>query len=228
MSLSKCVYDAVLIDLDGTLVDSAEDIAAAVSHALLTVGRTPTSMTLVRDSIGDGLQILIERCLGQPRLTDIDLFDHCMGAFRSHHDQHLADRTTVYPGIRTLISELDAPIAVVSNKPEAYCKKLLSHLKLLGGIQLVIGGDTFPTRKPDPAPLLHALSALQVEPDRAVMVGDGVQDMLAASAAGVDPVGVLWGQGQSSSLKEAGARVMARDVAALRVVLIEANPSSEF
>ena len=228
MNLSKCVYDAVLIDLDGTLVDSAEDLAAAVSHALISVGRAPPSLSLVRASIGDGLTVLLERCLGQQRLSDIDLFDHCMTAFEEHYERHLADRTTVFPGMRTLLSELDAKVAIVSNKPEAYCRKLISVLNIGAKIAHVVGGDTYTTRKPDPGPILKTLAALGVEADRAVMVGDGIQDMLAATAAGVDAVGVLWGQGQSSELRDAGARVMARDVAALRVVLIEAQPVSEF
>lgn len=227
MNSTKSAYDAVLWDLDGTLVDSTEDIAGAAAHAMERVGRPPPDYHLVRRSIGDGLQTLLEKCLGQRRLSDPDLFDTAIDAFRTYYEAHIADRTAVIPGIRTLLKEIDAPMAIVSNKPEAFCRKLLAVLDLSPAFPFVSGGDTFPSRKPDPGPLLGALARLGVAPERAVMVGDGVQDMAAATAAGADPIGVLWGQSTGAELKGAGARVLVRDVAALRVVLIRADSRSE-
>lgn len=227
MNSTKSAYDAVLWDLDGTLVDSTEDIAGAAAHAMQCVGRDPPGYHMVRRSIGDGLQMLLERCLGQRRLADPDLFDTAIDAFRAYYGAHLADRTAVVPGIRTLLKEIDAPMAIVSNKPEVFCRKLIASLDISSAFAFVAGGETFPSRKPDPAPLLAALARLGAAPSRAVMVGDGAQDMAAAVAAGADPIGVLWGRSTASDLKEAGARVLARDVAALRVVLIRADSRSE-
>ena len=223
---SNSNHVACLFDLDGTLIDSVRDLCAAVDHAMHEVGYPTQSLESVKTNIGDGLQVLLERCLGQSRSEAPEIYAQAHAAFQHHYEENLSKETIVIPGMRRLVSSLDAPVGVVSNKPERFSRKVLKALDLEQYVKVLIGGDTLDERKPSPAPILTACEVLGVEPNDCAFIGDGIQDMKAARAAGVDPIGVLWGQGTHGELMAAGARVLARDVAALRVLLIRADTDS--
>jgi phosphoglycolate phosphatase len=213
--------DALLFDLDGTLVDAFTDIAASANAARVAVGRTPLPEPTVRSFIGDGLPALIRGCLDvEPGRTDED-FEAAMAAYQLHHLEHLLDHTAPYEGVRSLLHEAaaHAKLAVVSNKREQMSRRLLAALGMAALFTEIAGGDTFADRKPSPVPVLRVLAALGVEPARAMMIGDGPQDVRAGVAAGVLVVGVTWGLSDAARLSSLGADAVVDDVNALRTLL---------
>ena len=180
---------AILWDLDGTLVDSAGDISAAIDRMLVGTGRASLGEACVRGFIGDGARRLVDRCVlaagGVATERDFSLF---LDEYRAG----LVVRTALAPpDLRGLLDALPGPMAVVTNKPEAFTRAILQRLDLARYFPVVIGGDTLSVRKPDPAPLLEALRRLGAE--EGVLVGDGPADVGAAQAAGVWMIGVDWG-----------------------------------
>ena len=183
---------AVLWDLDGTLVDSAGDIAANANRTLVGAGLPALPEARIRGFVGDGAASLVRRGVEaaggrfEPGLLD---------AFLSHYLAHPAERTRVHPpSLRGLLAELAAesvPMGVVTNKPLAVTLRLLDTLDLRGLFWVVVGGDSFPERKPHPRPVREAMAALAAE--RGVLVGDGPQDVASGRAAGLPVLGVRWG-----------------------------------
>lgn len=199
----------LLWDLDGTLVDSVEDIAAAADRMLRDAGLPPLGVARVRAFVGEGARRLVDRCVqaagGEPGPAHLERF---LAAYRAAPVVH----TRAYPGIPALLAEVAVPQAVVTNKPEELSRAILARLGL--HFPVVIGGDTLPVRKPDPAPVLHAMRLLGVE--AALLVGDGPADVGAARAAGIGLLGVGWGISRPE-----GAGPLLEDVAALRRALAE-------
>jgi phosphoglycolate phosphatase len=205
---------AVLWDLDGTLVDSAADIASAIDHTLAARGLAPIGLARVRGFIGDGARYLVERSWAAAGGT---AGPDDVAAFLAYYAEHLVDTTHLHPpDIVELLARIDAPQAVVTNKPEANARRVLETLGLTPYFPVVIGGDTLPTRKPDPAMLHEALQRLGAT--RGVLVGDGPADVGAARAAGMWMIGVDWGIGQP-----VGADVRVGTVQALRAALAAAG-----
>lgn len=197
---------AVLWDLDGTLADTAGDIADAIDHVLASRGLPPVGEAAVRGFIGDGARQLVDRCWGHvgAQATPGDV-----AAFLEHYGTRLVVRTRVHPpALRGLLARIDAPQAVVTNKPERHARQVLDALGLTTHFPVILGGDTLPTRKPDPAMLFEALARLGAS--RGVLVGDGPADVEAARAAAMPVIGVDWGIGRPE-----GATVRVADVPAL-------------
>lgn len=188
---------AVLFDLDGTLVDSAPDIAAAANELLARDGLGPLSVTEVRTMVGHGVRKLVERAYaacGAP-VTDTALEQRHAGMMDIYAG-HLTNLTTLMPGAMDALSALNgagAKVAVVTNKPEAFSWAILVHYGLAPFADIVVGGDTGPARKPAPDMLLHALAQFRLEPGDALMVGDGPADIDAARAADIRSVAVFGG-----------------------------------
>ncbi len=202
----------IIFDLDGTIVDSTEDLAASANAALAALGLPGRSSAEVRAFIGEGARRLIERAVA-PRA---ELVDRALALFLEHYSEHLVDATTVYPGVREAILSLEGPLAVATNKPGRFARRILAHEGLLDRFVAVLGGDEGP-RKPDPA-LVDRLRSLVAAPREAtVLVGDSRVDRETAANAGVRFVGVGWGIG-SEELAAAGVPLLrdARELAALR------------
>lgn len=179
----------VLWDLDGTLVDSAGDIAAAVDRTLPAFGLPPLGEPRVRSFVGDGARVLVERCAAA---AGGDFAEAMLTRFLAEYGAHVCERTRIHPaGLVALLPRCAAPMAVVTNKPVAHSLAILDALGLRRFFPVVLGGDCLPERKPHPAPLREAMRRLGVT--RAVMVGDGTQDVQAAAAAGLPAIGVGWG-----------------------------------
>lgn len=192
--MSAPAFDAVLFDLDGTLVDSFDDIAASANHALVTVGRTALPVPLIKSYVGEGIHVLMRRALGT---DDPELIERAVAAWRPHYEAHCLDRTLPYGGVVPLLQALAAAgvkLGVVSNKLESLTVATVNGLGWKSLFGAVVGGDTTPQRKPDPSPLRHAAGILGITGKRILFVGDTANDLGAARAAGWPSCAVTWGQ----------------------------------
>ncbi len=188
---------SVVFDLDGTLIDSAPDLAGALNALLAEEDIAPVSVTDVRHMVGEGAVKLIERGLATVgRELGEDQVEPLRLRFLAHYEQMLTATTQPYPGVvdaLELLATRGCPLAVCTNKPEGLSHEILAELDLARFFGAVIGGDTLPTRKPDPAPLAAAVGGAGGRLTRAVMVGDSSTDVCTARAAGVPIVLVSFG-----------------------------------
>ncbi|NQW12373.1 MAG: phosphoglycolate phosphatase [Alphaproteobacteria bacterium] len=188
---------AVVFDLDGTLIDSAPDLARAINAVLDEDDRDRLSLTQVRRFIGDGARVLVDRAMaatGIP-LTG-DALDTATARFLDHYGAGLAIDTQIYAGAAETLERLKdsgLAIGVCTNKPQAATEAVLAHFGLGRWVDVIGGGDRFPVRKPEPGHLQGVLDDLGVPAHRAVMVGDNEHDMAVARATGTGSVLVSWG-----------------------------------
>jgi phosphoglycolate phosphatase len=195
--------DLVLFDLDGTLIDSLDDLVNATNHMLLSLGRPAATREQVRSYVGQGARRLVARAMPDAAPAEVE---QGLSLFLDYNEEHIVDRTRLYPGVmETLTALRDAglTLAVVSNKNVALCSKVLTTLKAEGFFACVIGADSLAERKPSPEPLLKVLSDLGVPPERAVMVGDSVNDIAAGQAAGIVTIGCTFGYGDLAEIEDA-------------------------
>ncbi|HEB52352.1 MAG TPA: HAD-IIIA family hydrolase [bacterium] len=209
MSISVLVTrpPAFLFDLDGTLADTLPDLAASTNAVRARFDLPPLALATVRSYIGDGARTLLVRALAELGPDDATI-DDAYAAYAEHHTAQCTGDATLFPGVQEHLERLAAdghPIAVVTNKPERFARPLAEHLGLGAFTDVVIGGDTLPTRKPDPAMLRHALERLDASSVDAVMVGDGLQDLRAGKALGSRTIACLFGYGDPAALRREGA-----------------------
>lgn len=191
---------AILFDLDGTLADSAADMASALNHVLGEEGYPAHSIPAVTAMIGGGIPLLIERALvahgetpSQERVGEI------FPRYREAYVPRAVETTRLFPGVAAVLKKYHVQgvaLGVCTNKPEAISRIILDKLGVLPFFGAVIGGDTLPTKKPDPAPVLEGLSRLGCTPEHGLMVGDSAADAFAAEAAGVRCILVTFGYSQ--------------------------------
>ena len=187
----------VVFDLDGTLIDTAPDLTAALNHVLTTLERPTVPEDSVRHMVGHGARMLLRRGLAAsgPEPSDADV-EALMPAFLDYYGTHVADRSMPFPGMAEALDELAAAGAgfgICTNKPEALSVSLIQSLGLAERFPVIVGADTLPVRKPDPAPLVHAVARLGGALGHTVYVGDSETDVKTARAAGVPVVVVSWG-----------------------------------
>ncbi|GAB4230959.1 MAG: phosphoglycolate phosphatase [Deltaproteobacteria bacterium] len=184
----------LVFDLDGTLVDSKEDLANAVNVALESFDLPPLPHSVIYSYVGDGASALIRRAIPPVKA---DRFPEVLDRFLAYYRRHLLDTTRPYPGVVGALRKWSGMyrMAVLTNKGAAMTRQILSGLSLDGFFFEVAGGDSFPTKKPDPEGLLHILRGAGVEAAEAVMVGDSRNDVLAGKAAGAVTCGVTYGLG---------------------------------
>ncbi len=202
-------YDAVVFDLDGTLLDTLQDIADSVNAALAVEGLDPHPADRYRLMVGNGMDVLVERAI-EGRLDQAEAIARCQDRARSEYARRYNATTRPYNGIPRLLDELAArglKMAVLSNKPDEYTGKII-HEYLDGYFDIVRGVRPGHPKKPDPAQALEVLDALGITPDRTVMVGDSGGDMETALRAGMFPAGVLWGFRDADELRSSGARAL--------------------
>ncbi|KAA2237467.1 phosphoglycolate phosphatase [Salinarimonas soli] len=188
-------FDAVLLDLDGTLIDSARDLMEALNRLLAEQGLRAVDLDETRAMIGDGARVLVERALARTGGAPDDAA-RLMPRFLAIYEADASRHTRPYPGVVETLERLKAAglrLAVVTNKPEAATRAILEALALDRFMDAVVGGDTLAQRKPDPAPLREALRRLGIEAGRAAMVGDNHHDVEAGHAAGLPVVAVSYG-----------------------------------
>ncbi len=190
-------FKAVLFDLDGTLVDSAADLCRATNEVLKHQGRRPIEVNDVRQMIGDGAGVLIERAFrltGEPcpkkKLPEL------MNIFINFYDGNGAIETRPYPGVMAVLEKLKAEgiqMAVCTNKPQGPAEGILEELNMTPYFQSVIGGNALPYRKPDRRHVEAVLNQLGVSHEEALFVGDSINDVQAAQNAGLPIVAVSYG-----------------------------------
>jgi phosphoglycolate phosphatase len=187
---------AVAFDFDGTLIDSAPDLQAAINRVLTWAGRKTLDVESVKGMVGDGVQKLVERALeatgGVPDADSVETLAKWVSRFLDEYQGHDADLTHAYDGVHATLEQLKADgyrLAVCTNKPQAATISILDALGLAGFFDAVLGGDVIEgVRKPDPKHLLATLAALDVTPGQAVMVGDHLNDLACARAAGAPAI----------------------------------------
>jgi phosphoglycolate phosphatase len=188
------VVKAVLFDLDGTLVDSAPDLAGAANALLAQHGRPPLPYEALRPLVGTGARGLVGAAFG---VGPGDAgFEALRDAFLDTYAQRLLQATTPFPGVPPLLAALDAaglPWGIVTNKATRFAQPLVAGLPLLAARATLVAGDTTPFAKPHPEPLLEAARRLALSPADCLYVGDDHRDMLAGQAAGMATAAALWG-----------------------------------
>jgi phosphoglycolate phosphatase len=211
---------AVAIDLDGTMLDTIEDLAHAVNHTLTELRLPTLELELVRTFVGKGLANLVQRSLGASlgREPDPVLFTRAMTLYEANYDRVNGETTTIYPGVREgleTLAQAGFPLACITNKSARFTGPLLARIGFARYFSLVLSGDSLPKKKPDPLPLIHTAETFKVQPVELLMIGDSLNDAQAARAAGCPVFCVTYGYNE-------GHDVRSLDVDAIVPSLIEA------
>ena len=218
-NLNKRAIDAVLFDLDGTLLDTVPDLHAAACGMLHDLGRPEVPISATRSYVGRGMVSLVKRLLaGSLELNDDSPPPPAaLASFRRHYTQENGRNAQLYPGV---IEGLDAfkakgiPLAVVTNKPYDFSASLLKQTQLDAYFDALIGGDSLPHHKPDPMPLIWACGRLNVSPNKTLFIGDSVNDFLAARAAGCPIFLLPYGYNEGRDVHELAADAIISSVLA--------------
>jgi len=197
----------VLIDVDGTLVDSVPDLAYCVDEMMGRLGMPRRGEAAVRQWVGNGVERLTRRALinqldGEP---DEALFEKAMPIFMGLYAENTSKRSCLYPGVKEGIAYLKQAgyrLGCVTNKAEQFTVPLLTDLGIIDNFEIVVSGDTLPKKKPDPMPLLHAAEALGVTPAESMMLGDSMSDVKAARAAGFQIVCMSYGYNHGVDIRD--------------------------
>jgi phosphoglycolate phosphatase len=196
---------AVLFDLDGTLADTLADLASATNWALQQVGCPPCTVDSYRYKVGDGAREMCERALPADKQG---LADDVLRLMGQQYDKHCFDLTRLYPGIADLVSALTQrrlSLAVLSNKPDEFTKRVIAHYFQPSPFAIVRGQLPNVPLKPDPTAALQIAQELGIQPAHWLYLGDTNTDMHTARAAGMHPIGVLWGFRDRAELLGSGA-----------------------
>ena len=196
----------ILIDVDGTLVDSVPDLAYCVDEMMTRLDRPPYGEAVVRNWVGNGVERLVRRALigrldGEPEDAD---FERAYPIFLALYAENTSKRSVLYPGVREGIDYLQAngyPLGCVTNKAARFTEPLLADLGVRDAFEIVISGDTLPRKKPDPLPLLHAAGHFGVAPAASLMIGDSISDVKAARAAGFGIICMSYGYNHGQDIR---------------------------
>lgn len=197
----------ILIDVDGTLVDSVPDLTFCVDEMMKALGRPVHGEARVRNWVGNGVERLVRRALvgqldGEPSDED---FEKAYPIFLDLYAANTSKRSRLYPGIREGLDYLKSKgyrLGCVTNKAAQFTVPLLTDLGVAGDFSIIVSGDTLPQKKPHPAPLLHAAKFFGVEAAQALMVGDSVSDVKAARAAGFQIVCMSYGYNHGDDIRK--------------------------
>lgn len=197
----------VMFDLDGTLVDSVPDLAAAVDDMLQQLGRPPAGVERVRQWVGNGALVLVRRALAgglEHAAVDAGAAEAALTLFMEAYAR-AHGHTVRYPGVLECLDALRAAgvlLALITNKPQRFIAPLLQEQQLEGYFGWIIGGDTLPQQKPDPAALLYVMQQAGVTAQSSLFVGDSRNDVLAARAAGVSCVALTYGYNHGEDIRQ--------------------------
>lgn len=207
----------VMFDLDGTLIDSVPDLAVATDQMLVQLGRAPAGMDKVRNWVGNGAPMLVRRALAdgfaeqhisaEQEAQALAIFMQVYGTGNS--------LTTLYPGaLETLqsLKMLGVKLALITNKPEKFIPELLAEMQIAEYFEWVVGGDTLPQKKPDPAGLLWVMQQAGVTAEQCLFVGDSRNDVQAARSAGVACIAVTYGYNYGESISAENPALVLEDL----------------
>ena len=204
------IKQLLIFDFDGTLIDSVPDLADATNAMLTTLGKKTYPIETIRNWIGNGSRLLVERAL----LGKIEVLEGELTVEEANYAEHLffeayknlsGSKTVAYPDVDSGLKKLKAAgftLALVTNKPIRFVPKILQSFGWQDLFSEVLGGDSLSTKKPDPAPLLHVCKALNVTPEKAVMIGDSRNDILAGQNANMDTLGLSYGYNYGQDIRE--------------------------
>lgn len=187
-------FDLVGFDLDGTLIDTSGDLAAAVNHALGTIGRAPFPVAAIHPFVGKGARVMLARALDASGGHDADLLDTLLPVLLDYYQKNLALHSRPYPGLLAAMDALSARgvrLAICTNKAERFAVPLMQQLGLADRFAAIIGGDTVGVAKPDPAPI-HAMID-RAGGGRTIFLGDTINDIAGARNAGIPSIAVSFG-----------------------------------
>ncbi len=205
----------LIFDLDGTLVDTLEDIEASVNHTLAHLGRDPISRDAVRQFVGDGIEALMARSLG----GRTDCLSEAVTLYKEHHRKNLVVRSAVYPAVRETLEHFRAlPMAVISNKTTEFVVPLIEQLSIAHYFKMVIGADCGLPLKPAPDAVRHLMAEFRSPPGRTAIVGDGTTDVRAGKAAGVITCSVTYGFRSEDELRKAGPDYVIHSLSELKTL----------
>lgn len=213
----SAAFQAVLFDLDGTLLETVPDLAEAANRMLAALGRPALPVELIATFVGRGIGRLVERLLAGNRDDRLDdaVVKPALELFEVFYAEESGRRSMPYPGVTDALARLHAagvPMAVVTNKAAAFTRPLLEVTGLLPYFSSVVCGDTLPWKKPDPRPVLHACHELHIAPGQALFVGDSMHDVQAARAAGCEVWCVPYGYNEGQPVADSGCDRMVGDL----------------
>lgn len=213
-------YQLVVFDLDGTILDTLEDLADSLNYALEKFGYPKRTLQEVRRFVGNGLLSLVCRAL--PKETDENVAQEVLFELKAHYKIHCADKTKPYAGIMEVLSDLKetgVKLAVVSNKAD-YAVQILCEQYFPGIFDLAVGERDGVKKKPAPDAVYAVLEALQIKKEQAVYVGDSEVDIFTAKNVGMSSILVDWGFRDAGFLKEQGAEILISTMEALKEHLL--------
>lgn len=193
-AMTRIPFDIVGFDLDGTLLDTSGDLAAAVNYAIGTVGRPPFPVDAIRPFVGKGARVMLERALSASGGFDDDLLGRTLPILLDYYEQNLAIHSVPYPGLIAAIDALEqagVKLAVCTNKAERFTIPLMHQIGLSDRFASIVGGDTVGVTKPDPAPI-HEMIA-RAGGGRTIFLGDTINDIAGARNAGIPSIAVSFG-----------------------------------
>ena len=213
----------LIFDFDGTLIDSVPDLADATNAMLTTLGKTPCPLNSIRNWVGNGSRMLVERALvGKIEVLEGELtkesVDYAEQVFFDAYKNISGSKTVAYPEVDRGLRKLQAAgyeLALVTNKPIRFVPKILQSFGWQDIFSEVLGGDSLSSKKPDPAPLLHVCEALNVTPEQAVMIGDSRNDILAGQNANMDTLALSYGYNYGQDIRELNPTAAFDDFSAL-------------
>jgi phosphoglycolate phosphatase len=197
----------IMIDVDGTLVDSVPDLAYCIDEMMQKLGLQKWGETKVRHWVGNGVPKLVERALtGELEGRPIkEVFDIAYPIFLDLYEDNSAERSYLYDGVREGLDYLKSQryqLGCVTNKSEQFTHPLLKALGIFNDFKIIISGDTLPKRKPDPMPLLYCAERFNLKPEECLMLGDSVSDVKAARAAGFDIICMSYGYNHGNDIAD--------------------------
>ena len=228
MTLSLYKPELVLIDVDGTLVDSVPDLAFCVDAMMDQLGEAAHGEIKVRDWVGNGVERLVRRALigeldGEP---DEALFTKAYPIFLDLYAANTSARSTLYNGVLEGLAYLKGAgykLGCVTNKAEQFTLPLLKHMGIVDDFSIVISGDSLAKKKPDPMPLLHAAGFFGVKPTQSLMLGDSMSDVKAARAAGFQIICMTYGYNHGIDIRESKPDAVMDSMAELEGLLESAT-----
>lgn len=192
-------YDFLIFDLDGTIIDSLQDITGAVNSVRKEFGLKTFSLEEIRSFLGSGIKALMERAMPEESKES----HLALERFKYYYGQCLTDTTLPYSGIENMLETLkDRKKAILSNKTENFSCEILKRLGLADHFLKIWGGDTAGVKKPEPKPILDLIKITRSDPSKTIMIGDSANDFLAAKAAGIPSIAVLYGYSDKSKIDE--------------------------
>ena len=202
--------ELIIFDLDGTLIDSSEDIAWAVNKTLKQMGFDEFSYQAIKERIGWGVKMLLEKVLPADKQN---LLEEARSIFMGYYSDHLLVRSKLYPGVMDILNHFkNKKLAVATNKPFNLTEKILDGLNISGYFKKVVGGDGVQNKKPSPEAIEIILRELRVSPEKSIFVGDSLIDIEAGKKAGVMTIGAAYGFRGRRELEDAGADVIIEDI----------------